>query len=523
LKKNWSLWSGLLMFSVLLFFAFFADQLSFVDPSPAESRMRFYDDGSMARAPFPPSKEDPLGTDSDGRDLLSLLIIGTKDTLRYIFLIAFIRYIIAIPLAFLAAPKKGLAHFVVNGWDSLFSSVPTIFSAIILLMLPEPVWNFSQDTDYKVYWAILLLALMEVGRVSMIVSHEIHEIGEKEYVKAGIMIGNSPLKMYIHYYFPNIFQNLIVNFCNDLGRVTLLIGQLALFSIFISTKVLMLEGGVMDISSAAYDWQSLLEKSRSDIIRAIWIPLVPAVAITYTIFTFNLLGEGLRQRFNIFKSSSDISIRERFKKVNNLVLLPFKKYEPARLILVFLIGAGTGILLSASIYKPEPVQVTQKAETNIQTTESIDISKSYEKEGDLLVPITKSTTKLGGLYDDVDYIKTNMPLKDSTNFPVFETEKVKLVCMNSINQCVQPIVYFKQPIRTEGEAMQALKDHLPQDTKIISTLSLEQDKVYNVTSELFKNSYPLEYQGGMSITFKYDDKKWIFAATIRMGHKKEES
>lgn len=523
MKKNWSLWLGLLMFSVLLFFAFFADQLSFVDPSPAESRMRFYDDGSMARAPFPPSKEDLLGTDSDGRDLLSLLIIGTKDTLRYIFLIAFIRYIIAIPLAFLAAPKKGLAYFVVNGWYSLFSSVPTIFSAIILLMLPEPVWKFSSDIDYKVYWALLLLALMEVGRVSLIVSHEIYEISEKEYVKAGIMIGNSPLKMYTHYYFPNIIQNLIVNFCNDLGRVTLLIGQLALFSIFISTKIVILEGGVLDISSAAYDWQALLEKSRSDIIKAVWIPLVPAVAITYTIFTFNLLGEGLRQKFNINRSSSETGFRERIKKINQLVLFPFKKYEAARLLLVFLIGAGAGIILFAKIHEHETVEVAQKAETAMKSAEAIDISKSYEKEGDLLVPITKSTTKMGGLYDDVDFIKTNMALKDSTNFPVFETEKVKLVCMNSINQCVQPIFYFKNPLKTEGEAMQSLKDHLPQDTRIVSTLLLDKDKVYNVTSEIFKNSYPLEYQGGMNITFKFDENKRIFAATVRMGQKKEGS
>ena len=518
MEKNWQLWLGLGMFSVLVFFALFADQLSFVDPNPADSRMRFYDDGSFARAPFPPSLEDPLGTDNDGRDLLSLLLIGTKDTLRYIFLIAIIRYIIAIPLAFLAAPKKGLAYRAANGWNSLFSSVPTIFSAIILLMLPEPVWKFSADVDYKMYWALLMLALIEVGRVSLIVSHEIHDISQKEYVKAGIMIGNSPLKMYAHYYFPNILQNLIVNFCNDLGRVTLLIGQLALFTIFISPKFLMLEGGVMDISSAAYDWQALLEKSRSDIIKAIWIPLVPALAITYTIFTFNLLGEGLRKRFNAFRSSSDHSLKERIKQISRITIASINNHKPAGLALVFLLGAGTGILLFSALTEPEPVKVAQ---TTMKAEEGIDISKSYEKIGETLVPITKSTTKMGGLYDDIDYIRTKMTFKDSssTTFPTFETEKLKLVCMNSVNQCIQPVFYFHHPIKTEGEALQALTDHLPEDTRIEATLERDGDKIYNVTSEIFESSYPFEYQGGMNITFKFDENKWIFAATINMGQK----
>ena len=215
MKRNWSFWLGLFMLGLLIFLAVFGAKLSFVDPSPGDSRMRFYEDGSMARAPFPPSVEDPLGTDSDGRDLLSLLIIGTKDTLRYIFLITTLRYIIAIPLAFLSAPKRGLAHIISNGWNSLFSSVPAVFSAIILLLLAKPIWEFESDSSLPMYWSILLLALMEVGRVSVLLSHEIHDLSEKEYVKAGIVIGNSPLKLYANYYLPNISQSMIINFCND--------------------------------------------------------------------------------------------------------------------------------------------------------------------------------------------------------------------------------------------------------------------------------------------------------------------
>lgn len=314
MKKNWSFWLGLLMLVLLVFLAVFGEELSFVDPSPADSRMRFYEGGAMARAPFPPSIEDPLGTDSDGRDLLSLLIIGTKDTLRYIFLITFLRYLIALPLAVLSSPKRGLAHIISNGWNSLFSSVPAVFSAIIVLVLSKPIWQHESDSMLPMYWSIILLALIEVGRVSTLLSNEMHDLTEKEYVKAGIVIGNSTFKLFLNYYLPNISQSMIINFCNDLSRVTLLIGQLALFGYFIASKTLMLEGGVMEISSATYDWQALLEKSRSEIIKAPWIPIFPAIAITYTILTFNILGEGLRQKFDVFSLSKE---RTLIKKIKN--------------------------------------------------------------------------------------------------------------------------------------------------------------------------------------------------------------
>lgn len=54
---------------------------------------------------------------------------------------------------------------------------------------------------------------------------------------------------------------------------------------------------------------------------------------------------------------------------------------------------------------------------------------TYKKVGDMLVPLTESTTKKGGLYDSVSYIKTTMKQTKTIPYPVFEDEEgVKLVC-----------------------------------------------------------------------------------------------
>ena len=522
MNRNWSFWLGSLMFGFLLFFAVFGSQLPFIDTSPADSRMRFYEDGSMARAPFPPSLEDPLGTDSDGRDLLSLLIIGTRDTLRYIFMITILRYLIALPLAYLSAPKRGLAYIITQGWNSLFSSVPAVFSAIMIILLSKPVWESQTGSNLPMYWSILLIALMEVGRVSVLLSHEIHDLSEKEYVKAGIVIGNGPLKLFKNYYLPNLSQSLIINFCNDLSRVTLLIGQLALFGFFIASKSLLLEGGVIEISSATYDWQALLEKARSDLIKAPWIPIFPALAITFTILSFNLLGEGLRKKFDLVSGLSEKNalknIKHYFGKVKLLdgkMSIRIRWFLVSILILagIFAIGLNNANDLTPTTAKPDKQQEDK----------SPSKGDAYKKVGDVLVPITESTTKKGGLYDRISFIKTTMKQTKSTPYPVFEDEEgVKIVCQNSIDKCIKPVFYLEEPVKTPAEAEQILKSHLPDDTITKEVIEVNGERVYNMVSEIFSKSYPLEDRGGFNIIYKRNEENKIFAATVTFGYKKKE-
>ncbi|WNF21075.1 ABC transporter permease [Mesobacillus jeotgali] len=522
MNRNWSFWLGSLMFGFLLFFAVFSSDLSFIDPSPADSRMRFYEDGSMARAPFPPSLENPLGTDSDGRDLLSLLIIGTRDTLRYIFMITILRYLIAIPLAYLSAPKRGLAYIISNGWNSLFGSVPAVFSAIMIILLSKPVWESQTGSDLPMYWSILLLALMEVGRVSVLLSHEIHDLSEKEYVKAGIVIGNGPFKLFKNYYLPNLSQSLVINFCNDLSRVTLLIGQLALFGYFIASKSMVLEGGIIEISSATYDWQALLEKARSDLIKAPWIPIFPALAITFTILAFNLLGEGLRQKFDIVSGSSEKTalknIKQSFRK---LKFLDRKKGILIRWFLVSML-ISAGIITIGLNTADEKIPSAAKPDKQ-QDDKSTSVGDAYKKVGDMLVPLTESTTKKGGLYDSVSFIKTKMKQTKSNPYPVFEDEEgIKLVCQNSIDKCIKPVFYLEEPVKTPAEAEQILKGHMPDDTITKEVIEVKGERIYNMVSETFSKSYPLEDKGGFNIIYKRNEENKIFAATVTFGHKKSE-
>jgi peptide/nickel transport system permease protein len=290
--KNKSLWIGGTMFVFLMAVMIVGPYLPFIDSSLEREKVRINDNG-IQTPPYPPSEQSIIGSDADGRDLLSLLVMGTKDTLFLVFVITIFRYVLAIPLAFLAAKKSGPAHWILSGWNQLFSGLPALFAAILLMNIPY--LTFSEN---RMAWVICIIAIIEVGRVAYIFQQQAHAVSKELFIEAAITVGNSPIALYFRHYLPVLIPRMIPSFFIDLGRVMLLIGQLGLFSIFINQKWFQLTFGSGELRNAGHNWATLLGDARGDILQAFWIPFFPALAVTFTIIAFNLMGEGLRQHFD---------------------------------------------------------------------------------------------------------------------------------------------------------------------------------------------------------------------------------
>lgn len=294
MRKNWPLYIGGVMLALLVLLGAFGHLLPFVQTNFEDVNRVSIKGGNWEIAPFTPSEKYPLGSDLEGRDLLSVMILGTKDTLLIIFFIVLIRYCISIPLSLLASRQSGLAYGIVNGLDSFSSIVPTIFMGIIIMNMP-----FLGAFDEKSRFLIVALALLELGKLSALFTKQFNSISSQEFVKAGIVVGNSPLRLYLHYYLPHVLPGMAVNFFMDLGKTALLVGQLGLFKYFISTPGAYNKNTMMkEPFFAGYDWPTLLAGSRDVVRDAFWVPLFPSLAIVVAIFTFYALGEGLRRHFS---------------------------------------------------------------------------------------------------------------------------------------------------------------------------------------------------------------------------------
>ncbi|MDK8183950.1 ABC transporter permease subunit [Paenibacillus sp. UMB4589-SE434] len=292
--KNITLWIGGIMFALLVFVMFAGQYLPFIDQTLTPEKHRWSQDERLILPPYEPSSKNLLGSDKDGVDNLSKIIMGTKETLLIIFSITALRYMIAVPLGLSAYRKSGVANSILTVWNQLFSYLPTLFSAILLLSLP-----FLLFASWRLLWVILILAAIEVGRVAYLIQQQIHQISREPFVEAGHALGLSPWRLTRSYFIPTMIPEIVVNFCVDLGKVTLLIGQLGVLSIFLSQEWVEVNEMSMILMNTSNNWMSLLASMRADIyVSKFTYIFYPALAIMFTILTFNVLGEGIRRHFN---------------------------------------------------------------------------------------------------------------------------------------------------------------------------------------------------------------------------------
>jgi peptide/nickel transport system permease protein len=273
--RNRSLWIGSTMLILFIAVMIVGPYMPFIDLEKERIRMN---NSEILTPPYPPSKNNVLGSDAEGIDFLSLIVMGAKDTLFLVCVITVVRYSLAIPLALFASNKAGPAYWIVNGWNQLFSGLPALFSAIILMNIPY--LTFSEN---RVMWSILIIALIEVGRVSYIFHQQAHSLSKELFVEASVTVGFSRVGIFFSDYLPILIPKIIVNFFLDMGRVMLLIGQLGLFSIFINQEWFQLTFGSGELRNASYNWATLLGNARGDILQAFWIPFFPALAVLLAI------------------------------------------------------------------------------------------------------------------------------------------------------------------------------------------------------------------------------------------------
>lgn len=289
---NKSLIFGLIILSFLVVITFIAPYLPFVDTSLKDTVMRQKEGGGFELPPFAPSADFPIGSDHNGVDLLSRLLLGTKETLLTILAIVLIRYLIAIPLA-MASFYSRFFHRILIVWNRLFSFMPPIFFVILIIGTP-----FILFSDNRYLWILIVLAMIEVGRVADIFYQGMVEISKRTYVEAGIVAGSSPLTMLKNYYWPPLRPSFIVQFFSDLGRTLFLIGQLGIIEIFLSVEfVSQLSGGYKTLNTSNV-WPTYFVDITQHIWSHPWLPITGTLAIGLTIFAFSMTSNGLQQYFD---------------------------------------------------------------------------------------------------------------------------------------------------------------------------------------------------------------------------------
>ncbi|WP_217587574.1 peptide ABC transporter permease [Lentibacillus saliphilus] len=289
IKRHALLLCGLLMLTFIIGMAIFGPSLSFIDEN-LEEVTHTLTDGQLEVAPFPPSREHVMGTDRDGRDILSLIVMGASQTLLIVCLVTVIRYLVAIPLAYMAHKRVFGIDTLVKSLNHFLSYVPTIIIVVILAMLPPIIVS-----DARPFALVIIIALVEAGRAAHTMKLDFNAVAEKEFMLSGAAVGASSLRMLKAYYLPFLYQKLIIYVVSDLGKVMFLLGQLGFIGVFVSQELVQVEIGMFELRNESITWPMLLMDTFMDLRGPVWIIFWPACVMTVTIFTFNMIAQGLQQ------------------------------------------------------------------------------------------------------------------------------------------------------------------------------------------------------------------------------------
>ena len=217
-----------------------------------------------------------LGTDGYGRDVLSMIMIGSRVSLSVGFIAILIALLIGITLGALAAYYGGWVDNLILWFINVVWSIPTVLLVIaITFVLGKGFW--------QIFIAVGLTMWVDIARV---VRGEVLSLREKEYIEATRALGYSTFRTIFRHILPNIAGAVVVVAASNFASAILLEAGLSFLGIGVQPP--MPSWGMMVKENYGY---ILLDSA--------YLAFLPGVAIMIVVLAFMLLGNGLRDALDI--------------------------------------------------------------------------------------------------------------------------------------------------------------------------------------------------------------------------------
>jgi peptide/nickel transport system permease protein len=221
-----------------------------------------------------PTGDYVLGTDKFGRDIASQLMVGARTTL-YVG-------IVAVGLAALAGTPLGIIAGMSRGWLGEFvmrcNDLVLAFPALLLAIMFGAVYGASTLT------AMIAIGIATIPSFARIARSGTLRVMSTEYVLAARAAGRSRSFIAVRHVLPNISGLVLVQ--ASVSFAIAVLAEAALSFLGFGTR------------PPTPSWGRMLQESQELLAVEPRLALVPGVAIALAVLGFNLLGDGLRDRFD---------------------------------------------------------------------------------------------------------------------------------------------------------------------------------------------------------------------------------
>jgi peptide/nickel transport system permease protein len=235
-------------------------------------------------APFDPNESDYtalldptpsalhwLGTDNQGRDILSRIIWGSRTVLIVAPIAVFSAYVVGSIMGLLAGYYRGWVDNLLTRVSDIILSFPVIILYMIIIAVFGP-------SALNIVLAVTFVASPQIARI---VRGLTLELREQDFVAAAKMRGESPIYIMLVEILPNARGPLIVDACLRMGYTTITIGVLGFLG--------------LGLPPPDPDWGGMIKASYGMVSVYPHMPLIPCAAISSLVLGFNLLADGMRE------------------------------------------------------------------------------------------------------------------------------------------------------------------------------------------------------------------------------------
>ena len=222
------------------------------------------------------TKKYLLGTDNQGRDYLSRLIIGARVSLTIGFVAVFISLIVGVFMGAVAGFYGGKTDAAILWLINVIWSIPTLLLVIaITLALGKGFW--------QVFIAVGLTMWVEVARV---VRGQVMSIKEMQYVTAAKALGYSNFRIIFNHILPNSWAPVIVISAANFASAILIESGLSFLGL----------GAQVPVPS----WGGMIKDHYNYIILGkAYLALIPGTAMLLLVIAFMMIGNALRDALDV--------------------------------------------------------------------------------------------------------------------------------------------------------------------------------------------------------------------------------
>jgi peptide/nickel transport system permease protein len=241
---------------------------------------------SLAWTPYPPeamgvaariaapSPAHLFGADPYGRDVLSMVIAGSRTALAVSLAASAIGIGVGAPLGLLAAARGGLVGEAVMRASDMIFAFPALLIAVLLSAALGP----------GAINAVIAIGLFNVPVFAKVTRGAALSLWAQDYVLAARLAGKGRWRISLEHIAPNLLNGLVIQ------------GAIQLSLAVVADAGLSYVG--LGVQPPAPSWGRMLADAQTLYGSAPWLALFPGGAIVVTVLGFSLLGDGLRERFD---------------------------------------------------------------------------------------------------------------------------------------------------------------------------------------------------------------------------------